>query len=246
MPIELNELETQRFGITAAKVTDASAPLDRINARAAALGVDMLSIRLPVEDLAHIHALEADGFRLMDTLVYYRIPLAPPGPGPDPQEAGPIRLRRAVPEDCDGVGAVAEVSFEGYIGHYHTDPKLSNDAADAAYVDWARRSIAACVPMSPVVVAEDDEGIVGFMSNRILEGDVGEIVLSAVHTRGQGHGLYGRLVDWALADMQQQGCVEGIVSTQLNNVAVQRAWAKRGLRLANSYYTLHKWYDRAA
>lgn len=53
-------------------------------------------------------------------------------------------------------------------------------------------------------------------------------------------GLYGRIFDRALVLLKCRGCKAAQVSTQTNNVALQRARARRGFRLASSVYTLHK------
>jgi len=249
MVIEPNALETARFGIACARVTDPSAPLDEINAAAAETGARMLVVRLPSEDLARVQRLEADGFRLMDTLVYYGRTLADlPDPAPEPLPApGDETIRPGTPQDTEAVGAIAAAAFAGYGGHYHADPRLSDDAADAAYVDWAetcaRGGGAAATPM---LLAETAWGqALGFLSLRLgeTEPQAADIVLNAVHPEAQGQGIYGRLLDRGLALCGAAGQARVTVSTQLPNLPVQRAWVRRCFRLERSLYTLHKWFD---
>ena len=253
MVIEPNALETARFGIACARVTDPSAPLDEINAAAAETGVRMLVVRLPSEDLARVQRLEADGFRLMDTLVYYGRTLADlpdPVPGPVP---GDETIRPGTPQDTEAVGAIAAAAFAGYGGHYHADPRLSDDAADAAYVDWAETCARGSgagggAVATPMLLAETAGGAraLGFLSLRLggagME-DTADIVLNAVHPEAQGQGIYGRLLDRGLALCRAAGQARVTVSTQLPNLPVQRAWVRRGFRLERSLYTLHKWFD---
>lgn len=236
--IEINALESARFGIVAARLTDPQAPLAEVNAAARAQGVQMITARLPTSDLARVQALEADGYRLMDALVYHVHDLGHdlPPPGEDPP--GQV-IRPATPADAPAVAEVARASFAGYFGHYHADPRLSSQAADAAYVDWAARSIAATDATTPALVLETAAGLAAFLTTRL---DLCEIVLVGVHPAAQGGGVYGRLIDRGLRLLQGAGCPRVVVSTQITNIAVQRAWARRGFRPDRSLYTLHKWF----
>lgn len=252
MVIEPNALETARFGIACARVADPYAPLDEINAAAAETGVRMLVLRLPAEDLARVQRLEADGYRLMDTLVYYGRTLADlPDPAPEPAP-GDETIRPGTPADAEAVAAIAAAAFAGYGGHYHADPRLSEAAADAAYVDWAETCARGSgagggAAETPMLLAETARGqALGFLALRL--GGAGmeataDIVLNAVHPEAQGQGIYGRLLDRGLALCRAAGQGRVTVSTQLPNLPVQRAWVRRGFRLERSLYTLHKWFD---
>lgn len=236
MPIEINAIETRRFGITAAKVIDQGASVDAINVAALAQQVQMLTIRVSTDDLSRVQTLEADGYRLMDTLVYYDRTLTDLAPTQDPL------IRLATPADADKVADVARMSFAGYIGHYHADPRLSDTSADAAYVEWAQNSIKACSPQSPAYVAAEGNNIHGFLTVRLNSNLEAEIVLNAVHPNMQDKGIYSRLLASSMSALKATHHERILISTQVNNVAVQRAWGRQGLRMARSYYTLHKWF----
>lgn len=237
MPIELNPLEAARFGIVAARLTDPKAPLAQVNQAARRQGVQMITARVDSRDLHRVQALEEDGYRLMDTLVYYERDLAdlPAPPDSPPQE----RIRPARPEDAEAVADIARAAFAGYYGHYHSDPRLSSEAADAAYTEWAQTSIARTDATSPALVAEHAGRPVAFLTSRL---DLAEIVLMGVRPEAQGGGIYGRLLDHGLGILRAGGCARAVVSTQVTNIAVQRAWCRRGFRLTRSLYTLHKWF----
>jgi ribosomal protein S18 acetylase RimI-like enzyme len=240
VPIELNALESERFGVVAAHVSDPAASVAAINAAAAALDVQMLTVRITCADHARIHAAEADGFRLMDSIVYYERSLAEPPPRP--ALSGDIAVRRARPDDAAAVGEVARAAFANYIGHFHADPRLDSAAADAAYVDWAKNSVLRQSERVPALVALCDGRLAGFLTLRRNRDAEYEIVLNAVHPDLQRRGLYERLLADALVTAHEAGAARIIVSTQLNNFPVQRAWAKTGFRLARALHTFHKWY----
>lgn len=242
MPIEINGLECKRFGIVAARLTDLEAPLDAVDAAASQAGVDMLTARIDVADLRYVHALEAGGFRLMDTLLHYARKLEDLPPSPRLRQG--VTVRPAQPEDAARSSDIAREGFKGYFGHYHADPRLDNAAADAAYVEWAEVSTAMITDDTPVLLVEHDHRVVGFLTLRRNHSNTFEIVLNAVHPDSQGKGLYAALVIDALRLAREAGAEKMITSTQINNYAVQRVWARLGFIHYRSVYTFHKWYDR--
>jgi len=238
--IKFNALESERFGARIAHVTDPHVALDQVNIAAREDAIDMLTLRIDSSAIARVQDLESDGYRLMDTLVYYERALddlPPLGPAPDTE-----LIRLAVPDDAAAVAHVARLGFKGYSGHYHTDPRLSSEAADAAYTDWAEKSIIGCDDTAPVLVAETEGVITGFMTARFTSDTMGEAVLSAIHPQSQGGGMYGRLFAAVMKTVKELGGTRLSTSTQLNNLAVQRAWVGKGLRMSNSLYTFHKWF----
>jgi len=240
MPIELNALESARFGIIAARVIDPGARPEAIEAAALDMRVQLMTVRIPVSDLARVHAFEAAGYRLMDTLVYYRRDLDHlPPKWTLPAE---ISCREAAHEDSGNVASVARAGFTGYLGHYHADPRLDSAAADAAYVEWAESSTVNASPATPVLVAETAAKTVGFLTLRQNTPEEMEIVLNAVDPAFQGRGIYGSLVSEALELAKSRGSSRVITSTQINNYAVQRVWSRLGFCHEQSMYTFHKWF----
>lgn len=240
MPLEINALESDRFGIIAARLSDGSTDLSRVNQKAKTLGVDMSSLRVDAARLDYVHKLEADGYRLMDTLVYYARSLpAPETARPLPQG---VQLHIATPEDAAAVAHVARAAFKGYLGHYHMDPRLDDTAADAVYVEWAETSIRSTGGGTPAFVARQGGDIVGFLTLRANTSKELEIVLNAVHPDYQRTGIYDCLLSHAIHPGAKPGARRIIVSTQINNYPVQRAWARQGFTHFRSLYTFHKWY----
>lgn len=239
--LEFSALEHARFGIVTARLSDKRVPLDRVNAAAREHGVRMITARVTAEDLPRIHALEADGFRLMDTLVYYAHRLEEL-PAPAPLPAG-IDIRSATIADTAAVVEVARAAFRGYLGHYHADPRLDDAAADAAYVEWAETSVTGQSVDRPVLIGLRDGQIRGFLTLRRNSDEEVEIVLNAVHPSAQRGGLYSALIVRALHEARAMGAARMIVSTQITNAAVQRVWARKGFVFDHALHTFHKWFD---
>lgn len=240
MPIEINDLETARFGIVAARIVDAGASPTVIDKAARSQGVQMLTVRIGVSDLPRVHAFEEAGYRLMDTLVYHDRPLDVLPPRGALSDG--LTCRLAVPDDAPAVAAVARAGFHGYMGHYHTDPRLDDAAADAAYVEWAETSTARVSPEAPVLVVESGGRIVSFLTLRRNSPEEMELVLSAVAPECHGQGLYAALISEAFPVSQAAGAKRIVTSTQINNYAVQRVWSRLGFIHCRSLYTFHKWF----
>ena len=238
---ELNALETARFGAPFAHVNNVAIVLhdpQEFLFRLRSQQVRMVTARVPAEDLGQVQKLEALGFRLMDTLVYYTRRLEDLPPLSEP--AG-TTIRYAAPGDAMYVADIARAAFTGYLGHYHQDPRLDKATCDAIYPDWADRSVAVATDATPVFVAEDDTGMSGFLTLKLLPERRAEIVLNAVSPSRQGRGIYHALCRRAFHAARDMGHTDIDVSTQLSNYRVQSVWSRLGCRLRSGYHTLHFW-----
>ncbi len=234
--IAISPLDTARFGVRIARIRAAS-PKDVVeNVKAAGgLGISMIVIRVDVGEATTIHAVEAAGGRLCDTLVWYSRDVA--------GGHRPAGVRLATAADADRVETVAAAAFAGYVGHYHNDHRLDRGAADATYADWARRSVVEDAGADRVWVVEDAGAVVGFLTLRFNDELESEILLNAVDPAHQRRGLYSRLVGAALAESSALGIRRCTASTQLANRSVQRVWVRLGFVPSAASHTFHLWLE---
>lgn len=238
--VRLSDLDHRRFGIVTARAALVRAhDVPRVLDFCRAHRVELLVARCDANDFAGAHALEGCGGRLMDALVYFARDLERT---PIPDEPA-CAIRTAGPEDATSVSHVAAEGFRGYGGHYHADPRLDRAACDEAYADWARRSCLDLAVAEAVLVAELGGELAGFLTLRRNGPAEAEIVLNAVLPAHQRGGVYRRLMLAALRWSRERGVSRVIVSTQLTNVAVQKAWVRLGFEPSRSYYTFHVWRD---
>lgn len=245
-PIRLNELETGRFGVACANVVlrDGALPeIREIEWAAQSAGTKLLTARLDANRLGDVRALEAAGFRLMDTLVYYARPLEALPPAPRTPEG--TAIRPGTPDDAESVSAIARQAFRGYMGHYHADPRLDDDTATEAYADWAGHSAKTMPPEGGTSISVTGSRITGFLAFRMNAPSEVELTLSGIDGQTQRRGLYAALFWDGLRCSRALGATKAVTSTQLNNYAVQRVWSRFGFVHERSYYTLHKWFDRS-
>jgi ribosomal protein S18 acetylase RimI-like enzyme len=233
-------IDEARFGIRVARNHALTAEtLEETLAFCREQAIDMLIARTPSQAIRFVQQLEALGFQLMDTLVYYRRDLTRT-PIPEPQDAALIRPVRSGEEAA--VRAIAAQAFQGYYGHYHADPRLDQAACDAAYISWAERSCLDRSVADEVLVAELEGQLVGFLTLRFNSQQELEIVLNGVSSGAQKRGVYRDLVAHALKYALAQQAQQLIVSTQITNLAAQKVWVRLGFEPMQFYYTFHKWF----
>jgi len=122
--LRISPLYEERFGVRVALLdTVTAAGLEEVLNRCAAEEVRLLIARCATEDMPTVHALEAAGCRLMDTLLYFRRSLAEGAP-PAPATGDRGAIRPARPEDAPRIEKIAADAFSGYGGHFHADPRL--------------------------------------------------------------------------------------------------------------------------
>jgi GNAT superfamily N-acetyltransferase len=237
--IALSPIDQERFGIVTARdalVTGES--IDSALEFCRDRRVEMLIARCSTDELSVAQRLEEAGARLMDTLVYYTRVLVK---GDLPENTCKVPIRPVVAEDAEAVRRVATASFQGYYGHYHADPRLDRRRCDEAYESWAYRSCTSRDVAQEVLVADDGE-IAGFATLRLNDPAEGEGVLFAVAPRAQGAGIYRAFMTEGMRWCRSQGAKRMVVSTQINNLAVQKVWSRLGFEPARSYYTFHLWF----
>ncbi|MGB5217646.1 MAG: GNAT family N-acetyltransferase [Smithella sp.] len=237
----ISDIDRERFGFKAARVNGITADTlaDVLNF-CAGEKVELLIARCCMSDLVAAQAMEKKGFQLMDTLVYYTRDLTRQ---PIPSDSGVAHFRPVLKEEEGEVISVAKASFEDYFGHYHADPRLDNLQCNEVYIDWARKAFASRGADENFLVAEIGGKIVAFGVFRMNSPDEGELFLGGVHPDYQGQGIYlsflCRAIEWCLSKKAKRI----VISTQLNNIAVQKVLTKSGFEISRGYYTFHKWFD---
>jgi RimJ/RimL family protein N-acetyltransferase len=239
--VVISDIDKERFGILTARVIGVTtgslfSTLDFCRKEL----VKLLIARCSMFDLETAQALENEGFLLMDTLVYYALDLSRK---PLPSDNSLVHFRPIHAGEEEEMRLVAIESFRGYYGHYHADPRLDKNKCDEAYIDWAMKACEARGSDENFLVAEIDGRIVAFGVFRMNNPDEGELFLGGVLPEFQGHGIYNsflcRAMEWCLS----KNARKIIISTQINNLAVQKVLTRFGFEIAKGYYTFHKWFD---
>lgn len=240
--VSLSAIDTDRFGVTIARSSHVTREnLPEINQFCHDNQVKLLIGRCATTDVEAVHAMELDGFLLMDTLVYLKKMMEDYSP---PDHHAEVTISTFDPSDLSGVVEVAGSSFTGYRGHYHADTLLDSVKATEVYSSWAERCCVDPTVASHVLVAKLQNRVVGFRAIRVNTPDQAEFILSGVAPEARKKGVYRSFVIEGLRWCKEKGAKEVLISTLLVNIPVQKTCEQLGFTAHNSFYTFHKWFDQ--
>jgi ribosomal protein S18 acetylase RimI-like enzyme len=214
---------------------------------AAKRGVECLTCKVQALHHAEIHALERQGFFLMDTLLDFlfdssrtplesiRLPKRPNG----------SRIRLAKPEDLPEILALTEKAFATHFGRYHSDPKMPVGTGARVYEQWVRSSFEGWADW--ILVAEVDGRIAGYAVWKKASAleikhsfDIAHCNLEAIHPDFFGRGLYTALT---LEGMRIGGnfAKHFDLPAHAGNYPVHRGTLKLGWKISGVRHSFHKW-----
>ena len=203
-------------------------------------GIRHVTARADVADIELMTLFEAQGFRLMDSLVTYitRPRKEPPNAV---REVGVVRDFRT--EDAEELIRIASEAYRGFRGRFHLDPHIADQRADAFYVEWARQSVRLNMADTILVSEGTDGQLLGFLGFRRREpvssaGGVpvfgGGLGACRTDTPGAYAGLIRAGTIWAHA---RDGVAE--CQTQNYNFPTIRIYEAVGAHYVRADYTLH-------
>lgn len=238
--VVLSPLEEARFGYRTARakgVTSKNLPLVLDFCRNNR--IQFLISRCNVNNIQAAQAMEKEGFFLTDTLVYYRRNLLQSIPLPmSASEIRPLQNGEVV-----DLSRVAGEAFRNYIDHYHADPYLDKAKCDEVYISWAVNSARNRDDDHELLVAVKDGIICAFSAMRLNSPLEAEGVLCGVTMQARRQKIYADLIiesmNWSKGKRRSQM----IISTQINNIVVQKVWIRLGFKIYTAYYTFHRWLN---
>jgi len=168
-----------------------------------------------------------------DALLYWAG--VPAGGAADDGAAGTRAARRA---DELIVAELVRSTFLDYSSHYAANPSLAPHDIANGYVEWACSFLDAPARMVLLVDDERSQEPAAFAAVELAEGH-GEICLAGVAPSARERGIYRRLLTAAEIALASKGRSKVVISTQVHNIAAQRAWAARGYRPIAAFETVH-------
>lgn len=189
----------------------------------------MIEARVQVAEVATVGALQDRGFRLIDTNVQL-VRAADAGGVP-----GGERCRMATAADEAAVRSVAATSFS--YTRFHLDPAIPDSAANLVKEEWVGNFFRG-KRGKWMVLAEDADGVTGFLQLlHIPEGDV-VIDLIAVSERGRNKGVARSMIAYAASRCLERPATL-LVGTQIANIASLALYDSLGFRISQASYVLH-------
>ncbi len=241
--IRPSAVESDRFGLFVVRVSIGAGQVDvdELESRLDALGADVAVVRYDAARLDLGGSLARGGRQLLPAgaLTYWDKTARPALPdarsgGPEvtvePARAGTLR------EVAPVLRAIVRESFADYGNHYSANPLFDPAKALDGYEDWAVRTLDAD-PGNVLVLSEHGEPIGA--ATLAEGGDHVEVLLAGLVPAAQGRHLYGNLLRACEDVALDRGLDRLVISTQVHNVRVQRAWARAGLRPFAAVETVH-------
>lgn len=233
-------VESERFGLPVVRVSlgadwhpvDAARPAGEVLEALDDLAWQVAIVRFASARRELVRDLAGRGFTLVpgDTLLYWRQSL-------DRHDAADTStdVRTVTSADLALVDRIVERSFDGYTNHYSANPLMAPGDVVAGYRAWARSTASGG---GLAFVIQDDAGFGG-----VATVDAGpkhwEIELAGMEPEAAGRGLYRRLLDGVASAARLAGVDGLLISTQAQNIRVQRVWARAGFVPVAAFDTVH-------
>lgn len=211
--------------------------LKACTADAEAHGIHFLSTRLPEGELAALHAVEAVGFRIIESFLTFSRKTA----SKIPFEGGSdFHIRLAQLDEMETVASIAYRAFQSF--RLRVDPQIPESRARHSRREWVRNGFKGRA--EAIYVAEIENRLVGFtlLRSKTDTEKTGEIELIAVepgfHGRGIGKGLVARAI------RHYQGKTSKIqVGTQAKNLQAIQLYTRMGFSIVRSELSFHRHSD---
>jgi RimJ/RimL family protein N-acetyltransferase len=230
-------VESRRFGLEVHRGTVGPGDLDRAGLRALVDGspADVIVLRYDVarQEIPALLATTSRAVLPAGALTYWEKQVGDVAE-PSTRVVAATDLDPAVAEQV--VRAVVRESFAGYGNHYTADPLLDRSAVLAGYEEWAVGSLDRDTHEVMVQVLDGEPVGVATVEHSAAHA---EILLAGLVPTAQGRGLYGDLLLAVERTARAAGRERLVISTQVQNVRVQRAWARFGMRPFAAVETVH-------
>lgn len=200
----------------------------------------------PLDAICVLHALEATGFRTMESQVYWSFDLQRQALPPQ-QTAATFRPHQ--PADAPALAELAKHVYSPIPNRFYADPHLSASACDKLYAQWLRNSCSG-EAADYISVIDVDGQVAGYGTLRYLGNQdglcnvrMGQFLLGAIDPAFRQRGLYDDMMRSLLVWLIAQGADVAFVGTQTNNAAAQVGMTRMGFRPVGSGLSLHLWLD---
>jgi len=221
--------------------------LKEVVRHAARRGTECLTCKVQALHCAGIHALERQGFFLMDTLLDFlfdssRTPIETISV---PKRRNGFCTRLAKSEDLPEVLTVNAKAFARHFGRYHSDPNMPPETGAKVYDQWLRSSFEGWADW--ILVAKVGDRIAGYAvwkKASALEAkhsiDIAHCNLAGIDPDFSGQGLFTALIREGMR--VAQGFSKHLDGpAHVSNYPVHRAWLKLGWKITGVRHSFHKW-----
>lgn len=150
---------------------------------------------------------------------------------PDEKGAKGRSINRSQLSERDDIESLVKTIFSSYRNHYSSNPKLQGIKPVEAYVDWALSKLNQ--EGSTFLLRENAKNIGYALVETQLNS--ANVLLAGVVPEAEGTGAYREF----LRLLTEQTNLDTYISTQTDNVRVQRSWVAAGFKPSRAFSTVH-------
>ncbi len=238
MNIFFSDTESARFGLpvyrSQSDVFDTKAIHTFLEAHPTAL----LICRVPVQAQPQLHQFNAMGinYLMADTLLCYSYDLKQHLAKPL-NNALTFEIARYSDEPI--LNELIQDIFKDYSNHYLANPILDKTSITAGYQEWMKAYLAANEEDKITFLVKKNHQLVGFAACRKITKETVEGALLGVKPAFSQQGIYTDIIRFVKDFFCQKETNTFRISTQIQNIPVQRIWIKEGFLLDKAWLTLH-------
>ena len=196
---------------------------------------DLAIVRYPSSLETLGMCLTTSGHRVIyaDSTVYWGISVRKE---PSNEIPANIKVQRVNEEYMPQIESTIRSSFVNYRSHWLYNPRTRDIRMEDAYFEWTSNKINKSGSSCYLMFFNDEP--IGFALTEIT-GHFGDILLAGITPNFQAKGLYKYLLTQIEYDMSLEEIQQMVISTQSQNIAVQKAWTRYGLFPLMTVQTAH-------
>jgi hypothetical protein len=231
-------LESNRFHLNIHRANNESIDIQEIDSYISQNNVDVLILRVPVGTKASQHLLYNKKFQVLhaDTLVYYETKLQNNVIGSLKNDLEFIILDHS---NIQSSNEIIPIIFDGYTNHYFSNPVFEKKLILEGYTEWAQSFTEAKDGKISWLVQSNKTNIAFATCQFNAITNTCEGILYGVHPDHNGKGIYSDIIRFTLQYFKNKNFDKMIVSTQIQNFAVQKSWVNNHFFLTNAFDTFH-------
>ena len=201
--------------------------------------IDVLILRLPTNTKSEHNKLLSLPYPVLhaDSLVYYKCDLSK------------IENNKILRDDLsfvvlkkdkyDTIKNIIPIIFQNYQNHYFSNPIFDKDKITAGYTEWALSFLVDPKKICWSIVNATKKVVAIACCSFYLEQNICEINLAGTVPEFSRQGVYSFLIKQIQLFLINNNYENILISTQLQNVAVQKNWIREGFNMVYSYDTYH-------
>lgn len=235
--IKFSEKESSRFNLNVHRGNLNELNVSELKKYIISNNVDILILRLPSFTISTHAKLNSLGFDIIhaDSLVYYKANLETIKINFLKNNLNFIQIDNT---NINILDDIIPIIFDNYQNHYFSNPFINKKKILEGYIEWAKSYSNNEKGISWLVYYENE--VAGFATCSLNEQEKKcEGILLGVMPNFSGRGIYTDIIRFTQKFFKEKGYTKMLISTQLQNITVQKVWIREGFIIDYSYETYH-------